>query len=710
MRQLVDALREGATWRVLLADGSAIGPRDNTPLAVEHVTEARPEGAVTYALEVTNTGEEPAFLAELRPFEADASDPRLARSHILRHGCVSPGDPVAWVALRPDAPRHPEHERFLVEGAGGAQVLSEILAGLALPDGGGVLFAFTTIVDQATRIVFSITTSGEALTISARSMLGHVRLDSGETLRSETFLVAPATDLWRAQVAWANEIAERYGGLSISGSRVGWSDWQYYRREVRQSDVQENLAVLAARDWGVKYLLIDDGYQHSMSDWLEPGERWPGGADAMAARIREAGLSPGLWIAPLTASEHGRLPGQHPDWLVKGADGRPLESRSHMGIVYAIDYSRDEPLEWLRGLVSVLMKDWGVEWVKLDGPILRYYDGARFSDPGMTAVQVIRRALSAVKEAAGDAVVEGEGYYGPSVGMVHTQRVTQDVQTAWPRMRHTTYTNMMSCFLHGRLWTNNPDAFILRDTPSPFCHWDGAEPVLAGDELEHSITALAMTGGVVMLTDRMRGLSPARAALVKSFVPPHDCSAEPVRFAPGEWSPAVWRLRLERDFENWWAIAAFNWTDETVPFELDLPEATGEAGEWHVFDYWQRRYLGLTGRVADGVVRPHGVRLVAARRDTGRPQLVGTDVHITQGCVELASVEWNEKTLALTAVESSPVRSHARLFFHVPGGFELLHGRGSAALVLDGPDPDGILTAAYSAEGAVEMSLSFRRS
>jgi hypothetical protein len=88
---------------------------------------------------------------------------------------------------------------------------------------------------------------------------------------------------------------------------------------------------------------------------------------------------------------------------------------------------------------------------------------------------------------------------------------------------------------------------------------------------------------------------------------------------------------------------------------------------------------------------------------------VGTDIHVTQGGVELESVEWDDRRNALRVTERSPVREFARLFFRVPGGFKLTGGRGPEGMVIDPPGPDGIMMASYRARGAAETVIEFNR-
>jgi alpha-galactosidase len=401
-----------------------------------------------------------------------------------------------------------------------------------------------------------------------------------------------------------------------------------------------------------------------MSDWLVPNERFPHGIQWLAERIREKGFKPGVWIAPLTAHESSELVREHPDWLLRDAAGQVLSRDTHMGKVHTIDYTAPGAIEWLRTLIRTLVNDFGYRWIKLDGPIRRYYDGGVFRTP-MTSVQHIRLALEVIRKEAGDAIVEGEGYYGPSIGLVDTQRVTQDIQQDWPRLKHTAQVNLLSTFMHRKLWINNPDAFILRDTPTPAMTVDGVpEYVMDREEVQTEVTALALTGGVVMLTDRMKDLKPERKALVDCFVPVYEEPARPVDLFNGKVCPEVFRQRVFAEGESWEVVAVFNWEDEPRAMEAPIGREERVA-----FEFWTQKYLGVVrGVLAFDSVPAHGVRLVALRPVLDRPFVMGTSLHVTQGGVELRKQNWDPRAGLLTFTLRSWMKRDASVHVRLPGG------------------------------------------
>ena len=45
---------------------------------------------------------------------------------------------------------------------------------------------------------------------------------------------------------------------------------------------------------------------------------------AAAEKIRAAGMTPGIWLAPFAAEKESRLAAEHPDWLLHGKNGDPV--------------------------------------------------------------------------------------------------------------------------------------------------------------------------------------------------------------------------------------------------------------------------------------------------------------------------------------------------------------------------------------------------
>jgi hypothetical protein len=83
-------------------------------------------------------------------------------------------------------------------------------------------------------------------------------------------------------------------------------------------------------------------------------------------------------------------------------------------------------------------------------------------------------------------------------------------------------------------------------------------------------------------------------------------------------------------------------------------------------------------------------RILAIRRGTGRPQLLGTDLHVLQGWHEIKQLEWDARAGTLAGVYRRMPGVAGKAFFLVPEGyaprFEFPLGPASARLThVEGP-------------------------
>ena len=536
-------------------------------------------------------------LRRLRVAEFDL-DPAIfppEKTLFKRSGAWSPGDPSPTVPLSKTAPADDQAWRCRdVRKDGTIRYRSDLFAIFHSPMSGRTFITgFVTAFRQATRIHAEIPPDGKALRVRCVTYPHGAVPSIPKPVQSELLYVAEAATPEKALEGYLKLLYKNCGGIKAR-ELTGWSDWQYYRRSKTEEHVTSNVDVLREQGYPVRVVMIDDGFQKSFGDWLDTNDKFKHDMRWVAQYIRDKGFEPGVWIAPFTVRLDSDLAKAHPDWLLKGRDGKLLSRTSHMGDVVALDMTHPEALVWLDRLVRTFVHDYGYKWVKLDGPIIRYIEAGAFYDRDATPVSMIRKSIEVIRKACGpDVVLEGEGYYGPCIGLVDTQRVTQDIQPTWPEMRNTTRDNLASTYWHGRFWANNPDAFILRDTPSPYCEPPQPERVLTRSEIELETTALALTGGVAMLTDRMDILKPERAALIDAFLPVHIEAAKPLAgdFMHSPY-PERFVLTIRKPWSKWWIGACFNWDDKPRSFDYPMP---GGVKKPVVVDFWKMKLLPVKG-------------------------------------------------------------------------------------------------------------------
>jgi alpha-galactosidase len=164
------------------------------------------------------------------------------------------------------------------------------------------------------------------------------------------------------------DFVRKYMGIRLaeipSRPTFVYNTWHPFRREVNEELIME-LADAAAAS-GVEEFIIDDGWQVGFGDWEIDYTKFPNGLKPVFDHIKAKGMKPGLWLSMGAASSDSKVFKEHPEWFVKYRDGNfvNLHSEHEQGRYSACfttgwkDYIRDKIL----GLV----KEHGLEYVKLD--------------------------------------------------------------------------------------------------------------------------------------------------------------------------------------------------------------------------------------------------------------------------------------------------------------------------------------------------------
>ena len=211
-----------------------------------------------------------------------------------------------------------------------------------------------------------------------------------------------------------------------------WCSWYSYYRTVTLENMLDNARLARQHALPFDVFQLDDGFQADLGDWLEPSAHFGGHARDLPAQLHELGFTAGLWLAPFLAAPTSELLAQHPDWMLRGADGQPLPVGHNWGGPYhALDTTHPEVLVWLRDLAATV-RGWGYSYLKLDSLYGASLPAVRH-DPSVGRAAAFRRGLAALREGAGqDAFLLGCGApLAQSIGLVDAMRTGPDVAPFW---------------------------------------------------------------------------------------------------------------------------------------------------------------------------------------------------------------------------------------------------------------------------------------
>ncbi len=535
----------------------------------------------------------------------------------------------------------------------------------------GLLLGFVTAADQLAEIRLDLNRE-EFSDLVAVCYADGVTIQPDEKLPSEHLLVATGEDPLALLEGWAERLGEAMGARIEGEIPTGWCSWYYFYGENTAADVLDNMAKMDEEALPLKYILVDDGYQAAIGDWLTCDRRKFTDMKALAQAIKRAGHRPGIWTAPFGVGAGSQVYAEHPDWVMRDEDGEPIRAWHHRsGDVYALDLSHPQVRGWLFETFRTL-RDWGFELFKVDFLFAGALAGRRY-DPQMTRAQALRAGLKAIREAIGeDTFLLGCGApLGPCVGIVDGMRIGTDVAINWhPLWRNLSMVSTENAlrnaiaryFMHRRLWLNDPDCLLVRT------RHDESDLVL--NEMRTMTTLIGLSGGSVLSGDNFPSIRRGRLKYLRQILPPYGRAAIPLDLFDNE-MPQRLILPIERDWGRWWVVALINWGDHTTSTTVSLDDLGLPKGRYHAYNYWRRRYLGVVEKQVT-IVRhqPHCTALLLLKPVSDRPELLTSTFHITQGGVEVRAVEWMGKRALAVEMEKEG-KQFGELLFTIPQGFRV---------------------------------------
>jgi len=459
---------------------------------------------------------------------------------------------------------------------------------------------------------------------------------------------------------------------------AGWCSWYHFYNRLSAEDIRSNLQALvkARHNLPLQVVQIDDGFETHVGDWLDIKPGFPAGLVPLAKEIHQAGFTPGLWLAPFILDRRSRLAREHPEWLLRGRFNLPVNaSFLWNGFTTALDISFPPALEYACGVVRKAVHEWGFSYLKFDFLYAGALPGRR-ADRTRTRAQILRAGLQALREAAGDQVfLLGCGCpMGTGLGLVDGMRIGADVDARWtpvmlgkdipflrgetghPSARNAIQNTLTRACLHRRWWLNDPDCLLLRQVSS-----------LTQAETHSLATVIALSGGMLLLSDHLPDLPPERLEIARRLLPIIGKRPQVLDWFDAA-MPRRLRLDLDNGQDNWSLLAVFNWQDEAQETSLCLQDfAVDRPGEYWLRDFWRGEVFFLTaGEQHRHTLPAHGTGLYALRRMSfGEPAYLGSDLHISQG-QEVKSMTWQPEHGVLKLALSRPGEAAGNADIYLP--------------------------------------------
>ncbi len=522
-------------------------------------------------------------------------------------------------------------------------------------------------------------------------------LAPGDSLRSEVLAVGVYGGGHQALSAWADTVM---GVNEIDPPRhcpSGWNSWYAYRLTITEDILLENARIIRDRfaPLGATNVQIDHGWQFKdiVGNWV-PNERFPHGMNWLSDELARMGLSLGLWVAVSQVSEFSPLYQEHPELLFKNPDGSPLVADANWywephGKTFTLDPTSPEGETQYRKL-GELLRGYGCVYVKNDfqGNLLNA--SAVPADSTLTrGAPVYRRAMEAFREGMGPdmAYHACNAPLNVAAGMCDVAWVHGDLGNPggrWDWLRQ--FARDFCCRAHvsGKFYWSDPDYLQVGQGTM--------------EETRVRMAMMVLGGGPAFICDRLPELPEERLALIPRCLPAYGPTATPLDLFDRDEYPQIWDLPVGTDWDKWHVIGLFNLDEHPGHIDLDLSRLGLQTGETYlVYDFFADKLLGeaVCGEQMQVVLRfpmpATDVRVIRIARKRPHPFVLSTDMHLTQGAVELPQVMWDEAALTLSGTATRAPGMEGTVVLYVPEGYTPKSGGPQGRLLrvplrFEGPD------------------------
>ena len=648
------------------------------------------KGMVTVESVVANTGNEPLSLGKAFILDAEVS------------GLSLPGDELValpWTVFlqrvyKIHDPEMPGRAKVLVQFNNNTRSLA-------------MQVAFLTFRRLNTELLIEKGDAG-LKRISAYCDFAGWELAPGQTTTTEVLRVAVGDNPHKQLECWADAVQHIINPEIWEDAPLGYLGWSWTDTvngtEKYEKVTLDNLDAINQRlgGFGFRFLWTSmSNFKGSLpGNWLEwNDENIPLGRKKFIKAVQERGFLPGFWVGPfylcsmldelmeefgeaILKTPSGERMVACPEWRHGDAGKIPKEDRP---CLYALDPSHPKTLDFIRNVFSTY-HEWGIRYYMVDfleagaGNLSRFPYKETYDKKLVPGPEAYTNFIRVMKESAGkDAyLLSSTGPQLHNAGILDGVRVGNDFGEGrsiskesffypasyvinnldfWTGPLHALICQASNYHTHRKLYLNDSGNVLTVDKPIPLPH------------AQINAAIHAFSGGPSMLGDDIRHISEDRLCLIKKTVPRSKDVARPIDLfesaAPA--IPHVFARTIRKDWGEYIVCAIYNFSKEPLKQNISLEKMGLKPGtQYLVWDFWDEMFFGMHADVLNAVVAPESVKILRFAEKTGQVQLLGTDMHIMMGEMEMPDFSYDPKQMVCRFRVERPAGESGMVFILVP--------------------------------------------
>lgn len=556
------------------------------------------------------------------------------------------GSPADWIATAYD--ESVDSGRFKCTGT-----LAELQKGLVMREYGSIYrrdgtgFLFGPVGEPLAFLDNRITVEKDgSVRMQISSEMSGVRVDGGES-RSGQQVVLLMEPPRHALVRWTEWVAGTHGSRTAKGALSGWCSWYHLTSKIKGSDV---LGVVDAvrkdpERLHPQVIQIDDGYQDFDGKW-DANAKFPEGMPHYAKRIAETGARPGLWMAMT-------LVGARNPWLDDPANreavwGNQFKRESHFRPDESgwLDPTHPRAKEHIVERIRHAVES-GFTYLKLD---FNNIGTGGWHEKKKTSLQILREHYQRIRAAAGEDTYILACIVEPSravLGLVDAHRISHDAYRGG--VRSAINDVLRSYQLNDRWMAVDNDIYYIAPDVKRVGNVQG------GRNLHRTwLSMMGLSGGAALTSDpwHWEELQP-HLRTVEIMQPPAKIRTEVLDLGTATEWPRLASL-VKRPWGDFAVVLLWNPDKEQRrSVTLDFAVAGLDPRRaYAVWSFWDDKFLG-TARgswstpLLEGWACQELVFTPIDGEASGKPVLIGSNLHISGGAAEVKDVRSSARDIRI---------------------------------------------------------------
>lgn len=481
-----------------------------------------------------------------------------------------------------------------------------------------------------------------------------------------------------AQMEHFADLAAKENGVQLWPENFAtWCSW--YAGWMRQEplyDYKEGLERGVEANIGpvVKYFgtrgaasmrVVDDSNEMAYGDWDNKTLAIANGFDRLAGMMNKWQVRAGIWYPPFWVSTKSRLFREHKDYLYKEDDGKVHTGEMYGNGMAYLDASNPAAAKYMESTARA-WRDRGYRYVMTDFMNWGARKQPRFNAT-LTPVEAHNQGLQAMRRGYGKDTywLHCGALLGPAMGLCDGMRISGD---SHGEAIYSYVSAGTRWFYNWRVWINDPDAIV--------CVQRGKAKSVDWNRTWMSWMALA--GNVLTYGDSLDDLPKEYIDIYQRILPPLPVAGRPLDLWENE-PYLLWGMSPGEADGDYTLFGVFEFQgnrkgqkitlnlDEVVSRSRGWKHQAGEApSHWLLWDFWQMELTTITGHAMTIDVPEKSCHVYSLRPYLGRPQLIGTTGHFSQGVLEVKGVKWDAREQHITGKVKGNGGDPTQMVFHVP--------------------------------------------